>query len=94
MTFGQKGMAAAKQGNAITFEESQTVASSSSSSSSGSGEIHVFTSGLLNLLSAMRHTEDANFHKVMMNIQLLVFAVSWFGMVWKPFSIFIIYYLT
>jgi len=36
---------------------------------------------MANLISAIRHTQDANYHKIMINIHFLVFALCWFGMV-------------
>jgi hypothetical protein len=54
---------------------------SSSSSSSPSAEQLVFQSGLINLLSAIRCSNDVNYNKIMINIQFLVFALCWFGMV-------------
>ena len=64
--------------------------SGASSSSTGPRDLHVFSAGLESLISAMRHTQDANFHKIMTNIQLLVFALCWFGMVrFSPLDIFL-----
>src|SRR3981189_2314867 len=81
-------MAAADMSLPITSVNSAPSSSSSSSSSAlVSRESQAFNTGLTNLVSAMRHTQDANFHKVMMNIQLLVFALCWFGMVCISISI-------
>ena len=50
-------------------------------SSDSSAALLVFWTGLVNLVSAVHHTQDANYHKVMVNIKFLVFALCWFGMV-------------
>lgn len=52
-----------------------------SNTSTPAHEIHIFQTGVASLLSASRHYMDANYHKVMINIQHLVFALCWFGMV-------------
>lgn len=51
------------------------------SSSSPSAHLQILETGLTSLLSASRHVKEAKFHKAMVNIQFLVFALCWFGMV-------------
>jgi len=41
----------------------------------------VFQTGISNLVYAARHSHDVKYHKVMVNVQLVVFALCWFGMV-------------
>jgi hypothetical protein len=52
-----------------------------SSSASPSVEQVIFQTGITNLIYATRHSRNANYQKVMVNIQLVVFALCWFGMV-------------
>jgi hypothetical protein len=73
------GKGTSNQGNAETIAFS--LSSSSGSTSGLSAEQQVFHTGLANLVAAIRHGEGVSFHKVMINIQLLVFALCWFGMV-------------
>ena len=54
---------------------------STGSSSSPSAHLQILETGLASLLSASRHVKEAKFHKAMVNIKFLVFALCWFGMV-------------
>jgi len=42
---------------------------------------HIVNAGVLNLLSAQKHFADASMHKVLLNLELAAFALSWFAMV-------------
>jgi hypothetical protein len=44
-------------------------------------DAHIFKSGIRNLLSAYAHHKGAQFNKAILNIELLAFALVWFGMV-------------
>jgi hypothetical protein len=54
---------------------------SSAGPSTLSAHAQVLKTGLTSLVSASRHMQDASYHKIMINIQLLVFSMCWFGMV-------------
>jgi hypothetical protein len=42
---------------------------------------YIINAGVLNLLSAQKHHAEAAMHKVLMNFELVAFALSWFAMV-------------
>ena len=44
-------------------------------------ETNLVRAGVLNLLSAQRHFNEAKFNKALLNVELTAFALSWFGMV-------------
>ena len=70
------------QGVSSRFSALNTVfVPSSSPSFISSLEQIVFQTGIFNLVYASRHSQDIKFHKVMVNVQLVVFALCWFGMV-------------
>jgi hypothetical protein len=73
-------LAASKSSSQVSFPAASS-SSFSVTSLSAPAEQQVFTTGMANLISAIRHTQDANYHKIMINIHLLVFALCWFGMV-------------
>jgi hypothetical protein len=45
-----------------------------------SPEQHIFCSGLSKLLEASKRNDDLEYHKILLNIELLTFALCWFGM--------------
>jgi hypothetical protein len=52
-----------------------------SSSSTSSPEQVVLLTGLSNLVSATKNINDIKYYRVMVNIQLVIFALCWFGLV-------------
>jgi hypothetical protein len=46
-----------------------------------STEERIFRSGIVNLLNANHHSSVANYNKSMLNVELLSYALCWFGMV-------------
>jgi hypothetical protein len=74
-----------ENGGTMTQLEATPDIVSSTSNSGLTPQVQVFQTGLMSLLGASRHNKDANYHKVVMNVQLLVFALCWFGMVYSYF---------